>query len=121
MKTSKWFAAAVLGMLTAAAQAHTHLKSAAPAEGSTVNASPDHITLTFTGAARLTALTIQKDGDKEQKISALPAEPAAQLTVPTPKLAPGPYTVTWRIVSSDNHVMSGKLHFTVANAAASKP
>jgi methionine-rich copper-binding protein CopC len=114
MRTSSWFAGAVLGLLTAAAQAHTHLKAAVPAEGSTVKTSPDNITLTFTGAARLTALTIQKD-------TPLPAEAAAQLTVPTPKLAPGPYTVTWRIVSADNHVMSGKLHFTVAEAAASKP
>jgi methionine-rich copper-binding protein CopC len=117
MRTSSWFAGAMLSLLTAAAQAHTHLKAAVPAEGSTVKTSPDNITLTFTGAARLTALTIQKDGDQEHKVTPLPTEAAAQLTVPTPKLAPGPYTVTWRIVSADNHVMSGKLHFTVAEAA----
>jgi methionine-rich copper-binding protein CopC len=108
----------MLLLLAAAAQAHTHLKEAMPVAGSTLKASPDHIMLTFSSAARLTALTIQKEGDKEQKLSPLPAEATARVTVPAPKLGPGKYTVNWRIVSADNHVMSGKLHFTVAGSAA---
>ncbi len=101
--------------LCASAQAHTHLKSAVPAEGSTVQA-PEQITLSFSGPARLTALTIQKDGDsKEQKIAPLPEQATSQVTVPVPKLTPGKYLLNWRIVSGDQHVMSGKLNFTVAN------
>jgi methionine-rich copper-binding protein CopC len=117
MKTSKWLAGAVLVGVAALAQAHTHLKDAVPAAGSTVKASPDHITLTFSEPARLTALTIQKEGGEEQKIAALPADAAAKVSVPAPKLAPGKYTVNWRVVSGDNHIMSGKLHFTIAAGA----
>jgi len=114
MKMSKWFVGTFLASLAAVAQAHTHLKDATPAEGSTVKASPESITLTFSEAARLTALTIQKEGGEEQKVAQLPAESAAKITVPAPKLAPGKYIVSWRVVSGDSHIMSGKLHFTVA-------
>jgi methionine-rich copper-binding protein CopC len=117
MRMSKGLVAAALLSLMAVAQAHTHLKEATPAEGSTVKASPESITLTFSEAARLTALTIQKEGGDEQKLAPLPAESAAKVTVPAPKLAPGKYTVNWRVVSADNHIMSGKLHFTVAGGA----
>lgn len=117
MKMSKWFVGAALVSLVAIAQAHTHLKDATPAEGSTVKVSPENITLTFSEAARLTALTIQEEGGDEQKVAPLPAESAAKITVPAPKLAPGKYTVNWRVVSDDNHIMSGKLHFTVAGGA----
>jgi methionine-rich copper-binding protein CopC len=121
MTLGKWLAGAALVLFVATAQAHTHLKEAVPAEGSTVNAPPDHITLTFSEAARLTALTIQKEGGEEQKLTPLPAEASAHVSVAAPKLAPGKYTVSWRVVSADNHIMSGKLHFTVAAAAAQSP
>jgi copper resistance protein C len=115
MTLAKALITVALLALCASAQAHTHLKSATPAEGSTVKA-PEQITLNFSGPARLTALTLQKDGDdKEQKIAPLPEMHASQISVPAPKLTPGKYLLNWRIVSSDSHVMSGKLHFTVAN------
>src|SRR5689334_23494797 len=56
MKMSKGFAAAVLLSLAAVAQAHTHLKEAAPAEGSTVKAAPENITLTFSEDRKSTRL-----------------------------------------------------------------
>lgn len=117
MKTSKGLVAAMLFAVTAVAQAHTHLKEALPAEGSTVKAPPESITLTFSEPARLTGLSIQKEGGEEQKITPLPTLSAAKISLPAPKLAPGKYTVNWRVVSEDNHIMSGKLHFTVAGGA----
>jgi copper resistance protein C len=117
MRMSNGFAGGLLLSLVAVAQAHTHLKEATPAEGSTVKAAPESITLTFSEAARVTALTIQKDGGDEQKLTPLPGQSAAKISVPAPKLAPGKYTVNWRVVSADNHIMSGKLHFTIAGGA----
>ena len=113
MSRTKWLVAGVLGSLSALAQAHTHLTAAVPAEGSTVQA-PEHITLTFSEAARVTALTIRRAGEAEQKLSPLPTTNTRQVTVPTPTLAPGEYTVSWRVLSEDGHVMSGSLHFSVA-------
>ena len=121
MKTFTWLAAAAYLAVASTASAHTHLKEAVPANGSTIAEPPANIVLTFTGAARITALTIQKDdGSAEQKVSALPETAAARISVPAPKLAPGKYTVNWRVVGADNHVMSGKLSFTIAASTAAK-
>lgn len=107
----------VLTMLAFAgiAQAHTHLKSAVPADNSVVTSPPQRLELHFSEKTRLTAVTIQKEGEKEAKrIEDLPKESAADLGVPVAPLAPGKYVVNWRAVGADNHLMSGALHFTVA-------
>lgn len=118
MKVLEGLALAALLAIGPAAFAHTHLKEAVPAEGSTVTASPQNIVLQFTGAARVTSLTIQSEGGKEEKLAPLPEIPAARISVPVPKLSPGKYTVSWRVMGADNHVMSGKVHFTVAAPAS---
>jgi methionine-rich copper-binding protein CopC len=121
MNASSCMATAALLALATAAQAHTHLKDAQPADGSTLAAPPSHIVLEFSENTRLTALSIQKNQEQEQKITLLPAEAAAQISVPLPKLAPGHYLVSWRAVGKDNHVMAGKLHFTVSPTTARSP
>jgi methionine-rich copper-binding protein CopC len=124
MKKSKWLVAAALALTAAAAQAHTHLKNSVPAEGSVVNTAPANIVLKFSEAARVTALTLQKDGAAEQKLGPLPSDPSAEISVPAPKLEPGKYVVSYRVMGKDNHVMSGKVQFTLdpkATASAGKP
>ena len=108
---------AALLACSALAESHTHLEGAQPAEGSVVATAPANIVLKFSEAARVTALTVQKDGEAEQKLAPLPTAASEQVSVPAPKLAPGKYVVNWRVVSADNHVMSGKLHFTIDPAA----
>jgi copper transport protein len=116
-----FIAAASVALLASStlANAHAHLKESQPAEGSVINAAPASIVLKFSESAQLTALTVQKEGAAEQKIAPLPTASSAQLSVPAPKLSPGKYTVSWRVVSADNHVMAGKLHFTIGDASAS--
>jgi hypothetical protein len=107
-------AAIALG-LVGVAQAHSTLQSAVPANNSTVTAPPTQIKLNFAKPTRLTALTIQKEGEKEAKsIQALPKDAATVLAVPIEPLAPGKYTVAWRVMGGDNHLMSGTVNFTVA-------
>jgi len=117
MTRSKWLTGAILVALASVAQAHTHLKEAMPADGSTVKAAPEQIMLMFSEAAKVTALTIQKEGGEEQKLAPLPTTASAHVMVPAPKLAPGKYTVNYRVVSDDGHVMGGKVHFTIADSA----
>ncbi len=119
MKASIATAAVALLAFSALADAHAHLKESQPAEGSIVTAAPANIVLKFSEDAQLTALTVQKEGGPEQKIAPLPTAPSAQVSVPAPKLSPGKYTVSWRVVSDDNHVMAGKLHFTISAPGAS--
>lgn len=96
------------------AQAHTHLKMTVPADNAVLPASPSELMLHFSAATRLTALSIQKDGEKEAKnIAPLPKQAADVLKIPLAAVSSGKYTVNWRVVGDDNHVMSGVLHFTV--------
>jgi methionine-rich copper-binding protein CopC len=104
----------VLVMLGVTAGAHAHLQKSSPADNSVIATSPSTLVLNFSEAARLTALSIQKGGESPQKLTPLPAAAAQQISVPLPPLTPGAYSVSWRVVSDDGHVMSGALHFTLA-------
>lgn len=117
MKTSISVLAAVLLSASALVQAHAHLKDAQPAEGAVLNDSPANIVLKFSEAARVTSLTVQKEGGAEQKLAPLPTAASAEVSVPAGKLAPGKYVVSYRVVSDDNHIMSGQVHFTIDPAA----
>jgi methionine-rich copper-binding protein CopC len=112
---------AVMAAVPFLAHAHTHLEGAVPADRSTIASSPPSISLTFSEPTRVTALTLQKGNEtSEQKLGPLPGTAEKQLSVQPPKLEPGAYTVKWRAVGEDSHVMSGVLRFTVS-AAAAKP
>jgi len=99
--------------LAVTASAHAHLQRASPADGSVVTTSPSSIVLNFSAAAHLTAASIQKGAEPRQSLKPLPAAAARQISVPLPQLTPGSYSVTWRVVSEDGHVMSGTLRFTL--------
>jgi len=112
MKTRSVLVASALLALTSVAQAHTHLKEATPADKSVVNTAPTNVVLKFSAAAKVTALTLHKDGAADQKLTASPDTAAAEVTAALPKLSPGSYSVDYRVVSADGHIMTGKLSFT---------
>ena len=114
MKTLSLVSGLALATFAATASAHAHLQKASPADGSVVTMSPSRIVLDFSEAARLTAASIQKGDEPRQSLNSLPAAAARQISVPLPQLTPGSYSVTWRVVSEDGHVMSGTLRFTLA-------
>jgi copper resistance protein C len=117
MTTFSRFAASMLLVAATTAHAHAHLSNSDPPEGST-GRSPGQIVLTFSERARLTALTLQREGGESRKL-ALPTAAAARLAIPVSPLAAGSYTLTWRALGSDGHVTSGAVHFTVVAPAAS--
>ena len=117
MAVTKWFAGSVLLLLVATAHAHAHLTAAVPADGS-VGKAPERIVLSFSEAARITVMTLQRGGEEPRKLTPLPSEMAARITVPLPKLSPGKYTLSWRVVGDDGHVVPGVLHFTVLESPA---
>jgi methionine-rich copper-binding protein CopC len=96
-----------------AAQAHAHLQAASPADQSVLSAAPTQLVLHFTEAARLTALAIGKAGESSHKLPLPAGDPAAQIVVPLPPLAPGQYVVSWRAVGADGHVVPGQIQFTL--------
>jgi len=119
MTVTRWLTGGALLILVATAHAHAHLAAAVPAEGSSGKA-PEHIVLSFSEAARITVMTLQREGEEPRKLSPLPEAMAARITVPLPKLLPGNYTLSWRAVSDDGHVVPGVLHFTVLESPAAR-
>jgi methionine-rich copper-binding protein CopC len=116
MRIGKRLAASILCLAAATAHAHAHLTDSDPREGSTGKA-PAQIVLTFSEAARLTTITLGKDGTEAHKL-APPTVMGVRLTVPLPALAAGRYTLSWRVVGTDGHVTSGALHFSVLESTA---
>src|SRR3977135_59188 len=114
MKKLNLAAGALLTLAAFGAQAHAHLKASNPKEGAVVTEMPTAISLTFSESARITAVSIQKDQETKQKLTA-PTTTGEQISIEVPTLAPGAYTLSWRVASTDdNHIMSGELHFKVA-------
>jgi copper transport protein len=118
MKIARIVCASALMACSALAFAHTHLVKAEPADGSTVTVAPPKFVLTFAEPAKLTALSLQKDPEPAKKVGPLPTTPAAEISIPAPRMAPGKYVLSWRAVSDDGHVMPGKLTFTVGPSPA---
>jgi methionine-rich copper-binding protein CopC len=122
MKTLSILFGFALVVLTQTANAHAHLQKSTPADNSTIMASPPSLVLNFSEAARLTALSIQRGEEPKRDLKPLPTAAAQQLSIPLPPLTPGSYSVSWRVLSDDGHVMGGALHFTLtADHAADRP
>ena len=121
MKKVTLLAGAVLALAALGVQAHAHLKTSNPKEGAVVTDVPAAISLTFSESARITAVSIQKDQEPKQKLTA-PTTAGKQIDVAVPALSPGAYTLSWRVASTDdNHIMSGELHFKVVSTKADTP
>lgn len=96
------------------AYAHTHLTSSMPSDKAVLDKAPNELMLHFSEPTKLTAVTLKKNGEGEaHKLAAFPKEPTANANIPLQALSQGEYTVEWRAVGDDNHVMRGTLHFTI--------
>ena len=92
-----------------AVHAHSVFKQSQPQNGATLDTPPPEFSMEFSDNIRLTAVTM--DG---QSI-ALPEQDgfAATFSVPLPEIAPGAYSLEWRGLSVDGHVMKGAVTFSV--------
>jgi methionine-rich copper-binding protein CopC len=108
-----WFAWAALG-IAGAALAHARLQTSTPADGSVLQQSPATFSLKFDEPATITLLTLQKEGEALQKLQPPSSKPGTELSVPAPKLTAGSYSLNYKAVSADNHVVSGAIHFRLA-------
>jgi methionine-rich copper-binding protein CopC len=101
-----------------AAGAHPQLKSAGPAPGSVVKASPKALRIQFNEGIVLgfSGVEVTDAAGKKQPVGEASLNPAEknQLIVPlTAELAPGKYTVAWHAVGDDTHKVDGKYSFEV--------
>jgi methionine-rich copper-binding protein CopC len=105
------------------ASAHAHLESSTPADGATVGSGLTQVVLTFTeemSVDQSSAQLASADGSAVSgATSAVDKLNRNTLTITTPALADGKYTVTWRAVTEDdNGITNGTFSFTVTTGGA---
>lgn len=118
MKRRRFLAAVAALIFTAAAAgegaAHAFLERASPAVGGAVSA-PSEIRLWFTEPIEPRFSRMQLANAAGQRIATSP--PAVvdgnQLVLRVPRLGPGIYRVSWKIVSVDTHKTEGAFTFEV--------
>ena len=105
--------------LAAPATAHDRITGSDPADGSELAVSPTQIALTFSDEIQAVGgQVLLVDAAGTQVVAGVPAVDGTSATLTVPTLANGPYTVTWRVVSSDGHPIDGTFGFSVADPAA---
>ena len=103
-----------LSLVFGAALAHTQLSSSAPADQATLTAAPDKLALAFSEDVRLTAVSLVDSAGASYALGALPAKTQRTFVIAVPALPAGAYSVGWRAVGADTHVVSGEIHFSIA-------
>jgi copper resistance protein C len=109
--------AALLLMATFAATAHTTLESSSPASGTTLAASPAVIEMKFHHPLNLTSVVVVDAGKAERKLEFTPHGSAAEFRLPNPQLQAGRNEITWKGLSNDGHVVTGKLTYEIKSKA----
>ena len=110
----------VIGLLVAQCVfAHTELLGSEPSAGGLVQVPVAEIVLTFSGEVRLTAVRLADASGAEKTLGALPKDVAARFVISVDEaLDVGNYTIAWRAVGGDTHVVSGEIPFSVIGPRA---
>ena len=99
--------------------AHTTLKSSDPADGSSMSAAPEKVTLTFEEAVTLPADPITVTGpDGSSWTVGTATISGASVTAPVEPTGPaGRYTLAYTVTADDGDAVKGTVHFTLTTAA----
>ncbi len=107
----------LLSLLAGQAEAHAILVKANPDREASLTEAPDEVLLIFNdsvGQEFLALAVIDPSGKRVDKHDAkLDFTDHSHLRASVSKLAPGRYTVRYRVLSADGHVVSGKYFFDV--------
>ena len=115
----QWLSRALLIVaLLALAQpvtAHSPLEQSRPADGAVLAQVPDKLQLVFRHPIHLASVVLlpTAGGDPIPIASGHMDKAIERYELPLPRLASKTYTVEWRALASDGHVMSGSFSFTV--------
>jgi methionine-rich copper-binding protein CopC/uncharacterized protein YcnI len=115
---------AVFAVLFASpAAAHAELVSITPANGAQLTSPPTKVQMTFTESVNLIKGGIRLINDSGATVpTSEPTVRGSTLTWPLPADLPkGAYVITWRVVSSDGHPVSGASSFGIGTAAVDVP
>ncbi|MEM8836956.1 MAG: copper resistance CopC family protein [Pseudomonadota bacterium] len=109
--------ALALGLLTTPLLAHSPMTESAPDNGAVLAEPPSEITLNFAGPIRMMKATLDevgKGGTKEIALDIPDKKPNTTVVIPVKVLSGHEYTLSWRGMSGDGHVMKGEVSFSVS-------
>mgnify|MGYP002837296039 CR=1 FL=1 len=121
---------AILLVLPIAANAHSPLASSSPQNGETLDEPPTEIFMEFKLPAKLIKVDLTKQSDKQGKNllgrlfggddgESVPLGTSFLMiidkrqVIPLPSLKDGRYSLTWRAMGQDGHVVKGELTFNI--------
>lgn len=111
-------AALVVGPGVGPAEAHDVLASTTPAAGTTVGVLPDEVVLHFEEPAQALGTAVIVRGPAGDAADGRAELIDSDVVQPLRSGSPaGPYTVDWRVVSADGHVVQGTFAFTAGAAS----
>ena len=102
-----------------AASAHDELTGTMPKNGATVTSAPSSLELTFAEKPLAVGNQISVKAPDGSTSKATPKVDGSTVSAPFAGHGDGAYTVTWRVVSSDGHPISGSYTFTLKGGTAS--
>ena len=113
-----------LGMPITSAFAHSMLVKAEPARRAVLTKAPNQVRLWFNEKiegdyASLVVFDAQKQPITDLKPT-LSSDDPKSIVLPLPELAPGKYSVKFRVLSVDGHVVESSFDFTVKGEAQKK-
>ncbi|MEM8794625.1 MAG: copper resistance CopC family protein [Pseudomonadota bacterium] len=110
-------AAFALGFLSSPLLAHSPMTESTPSNGAVVDTPPLEVTLNFAGPIRMMKAILDetgKSGSKEIALDIPDKTPNTIVRIPVTVLPGHDYTLSWRGMSGDGHVMKGEVSFSVS-------
>ncbi|WP_018953162.1 copper resistance CopC family protein [Thioalkalivibrio sulfidiphilus] len=108
------FGITLLLFTTSPVWAHAQQEGMYPEHASTIEGSPEKIAVWFDHAMRLTLFEVTGPQGRVELQSRPGRETVTRFeTAPAGPLVPGEYTVKWRGLAEDGHVMFDEFYFTV--------
>ncbi|GAA3250202.1 copper resistance protein CopC [Pseudonocardia petroleophila] len=100
---------------TGVASAHTRLLGSDPADGSSLDAGPDRVSLEFneTMQADFSTITVVGPDGTQYQTGEVTADGGTVSTAVSPLGAAGAYEIGYRVISEDGHPVTGSVAFTL--------
>ncbi len=116
--------ALAVGMPAASALAHSMLVKAEPARRAVLTKAPNQVRLWFNEKIEGDYASLMVLDDKKQSITdvkpTLASDDPKSIILPLPELLPGKYSIKFRVLSVDGHVVESSFDFTVKGEAQKK-
>jgi len=117
IRRGRWLvavAALVIVAWPAPAFAHNQLVDSDPADGESLETGPEQVELTFLASLDPDGAELTVTGpDGASAVAGAPEVDGTSITIPVEAVRAGEYEITYEVLSSDGHVVTGTLGFTV--------